>query len=289
MDLGRGNLIFPQLWGDPNLLNDDNLHFLSEMMTLVSKNESTFLCPRRDCGNVWKNEPYGYAFFDGSHGFVFCNNVHFASRSFKLPLGPALGLSAPEGMPLQLTTHFPEWGEIVAEDGSPFRTGLAAEVWLRPFETLLLEVGPPTGRDTPRRDLTASAAAKHGVGLQLRGIDPATWMELKFADAERFEKAGMRPNTQCFACRLPRFDGRSVLAIHVALKKGGAEYRYSPVVAELVQIRARLANRDLPFVPVPDSRQYGNTQHACCSWVVYKVPVSPLRTVVSGFHTHLSP
>jgi len=100
-------------------------------------------------------------------------------------------------------------------------------------------------------------------------------MDLKFADAARLEKASMRPDVQRFSCQLPRFDGRSIVAIHVRLKKNEAEYRHSPYVAELVQIRARVGERNLQMFPIPDARQYGNTQNAGCSWIVYKTPVSP--------------
>jgi hypothetical protein len=37
----------------------------------------------------------------------------------------------------------------------------------------------------------------------------------------------------------------------------------------------RLGGHDLQLIPIPDPRQYGNTQHAGCSWVVYKVTLSP--------------
>jgi hypothetical protein len=292
MDLGRGNLIFPQLWGDPNLLDDEDLRFLSEMMALSRENESILLRPRRDFGDIFQNEPYGYAFFDRNRGFIFCNNVHFASRKVKLPMGRELGLSAPAGTPLQLTTHFPEKSELKPETGSSFRAGSTAEVWLRPFETLLLEVGPPSNKDIPPRQLTSASAAEHGFALQLNRAEPAEWMDLKFADAARFEKAGMRPNVQSFSCRLPRFEGRSVLAIHIRLKRGEAEYRHSPYVAELVQVRARLGERNLQMFPVPDGRQYGNTQNAGCSWVVYKAPISEAHTqqvFEFSIHTYLPP
>ena len=55
------------------------------------------------------------------------------------------------------------------------------------------------------------------------------------------------------------------------LRQGGAEWRYSPCVAEIVQLRARVGEQDVQLVPVPDARQFGNTQHAGCSWVVYKL------------------
>jgi hypothetical protein len=44
------------------------------------------------------------------------------------------------------------------------------------------------------------------------------------------------------------------------------------------------------MIPVPDARRFGNTQHAGCSWVLYKIPLSsrhseePLEFAV---HTYL--
>ena len=116
-------------------------------------------------------------------------------------------------------------------------------------------------------------------------------MELQFADAARFEQKGMRQGRQNFSCRLPRFEGRSILAIHIALKKGDAEFRYSPFVADLVQMRARSGkSRSAICIPVPDARQYGNTQNAGCSWMVYKVPVSASHSeqeLAFSIHTYL--
>jgi hypothetical protein len=155
-----------------------------------------------------------------------------------------------------------------------------------------LEVGPPTKKDNAHRELTATSAAQHGVALELNKAESVGWMDLRFADATRFEKAGMRPNGQSFSCRLPRFEGRSVLAIHVRLKKGEAEYRHSPYVAEVVQVRARVGERNLQMFPVPDARQYGNTQNAGCSWVVYKAPVSAAHSeqvFEFSIHSYLPP
>ncbi|MDQ6708464.1 MAG: hypothetical protein M3Z85_21100, partial [Acidobacteriota bacterium] len=110
---------------------------------------------------------------------------------------------------------------------------------------------------------------------ELASCRATDWMEMKFADAERFERAALRRRTQCFSSRLPALpEGRHVLAITVKLLQGAKDYRYSPVVAEIVQIRGRLANREIGMIPVPDARRFGNTQHAGCSWVLYKIPLA---------------
>jgi hypothetical protein len=272
MDLGRGNLMFPQIWGDPSLLNDDDLHFLSGLMALAHANEQVLLKPRRDVGDPWKNTPYGYAFFDGQHGFVFLNNVHFTARKIRLPLSSELGLSAPSGSALRIMSHFPEMQELTADDSSSFQSGETAEIWMRPFETLLLEIGAPAGAALPRRQNNAAAAAAFGNSLELQRATKAAWMELIFADAARFEREKMHRGVEIFSSRLPALpEGHSILAIQVELSQGGEEYRHTPGVAEIVIIRARIGDHDIQLTAVPSPRQYGNTQHAGCSWVVYKI------------------
>jgi hypothetical protein len=274
MDLGRGSLIFPQLWGDPNLLNDNDVRFLAEIIAFARTNEELLMLPRRHLGDTWKNEPYGYAFCRRDRGLLFCNNAHFTPRKLTLALEESIGLSSPSGVPLHITTHFPERTQLVSESATPFRAGDPVHIWMRPFETLLLEIGP-SDSDLPQRRFTAAHIAPYGMALRLNASDTADWMRLQFADAERFEHAGMRRTQQCFSSRLPKLaEGRHVLAIAVKLTRGGRYYRYSPVVAEIVQVRGHLAGREIQMVPVPDARRYGNTQHAGCSWVLYKLPLA---------------
>ena len=291
MDLGRGNLIFPQIWGDPNLLNDDDLSFLSEMISLSQQNEKLLQMPRRNLGDVWKNEPYGYAYFDGSHGLIFLNNVSFTARKLRIPLSSAVGFSGLTGTRVQVTSIFPERAKLIAGDGQPFETGATVEIWLRPFETMLIEIGSSPQENLPLRHIDASSATEYGTALLLQQIEQSPWMDLTFADAEAYEKAAMRPHVQGFSSKLPDLPaGRSILAIHVRLSKDGEEYRYSPTVAGIVQIRARIGGHDFQLIPVPDPRQYGNTQHAGCSWVVYKVPLSQglsQQSVEFSVHSYL--
>jgi hypothetical protein len=94
--------------------------------------------------------------------------------------------------------------------------------------------GPRANTDFPRRQLTAASAGSYGSALVLSKAERMPWIELSFADAARFEKAGMLRTTQYFSARLPRWnEGHGVLAIHVRLSESGKEYRYSPVVPRL--------------------------------------------------------
>ena len=75
---------------------------------------------------------------------------------------------------------------------------------------------------------------------------------------------------------LPAFDARTHwLAISITLREGGAEWRYSPSVVEIAQVVTHINDHKVQLIPVPDARQYGNTQKMGCSWVVYKLRLKP--------------
>jgi hypothetical protein len=263
MDLGRGSLVFPQLWGDPNLLDDSDVAFLASMLELARNHQQTLLRPRLTFGDSWKNEPYGYAFTEGSRGLIFCHNAHFTARPLNLTLGTQLGISVAEGAPLRTTTHFPERTELVSEKGIPFRVGDALQIWMRPFETLLLEIQSDAA-NLPTRRLNQAAEEHYGASLALNSQASLERVDLKFADAARFESAGLRQTTQYFSSLLPALaEGRHVLAITVKLSKKGKDYRYSPVVAEIVQLRGRLASRSRNPND-SSSRRAALRQHTTC-------------------------
>jgi hypothetical protein len=100
-------------------------------------------------------------------------------------------------------------------------------------------------------------------------------MEMQFADSGRFEKEGEKRISTFFSTRLPALNGESILAVEVRLQKDDAEWRYSPAVVEIVQVVARINEQQVHLIPVPDARQYGNTQKAGGSWVVYKMRLNP--------------
>jgi hypothetical protein len=276
MDLGRGSLLFPQLWGDLNLLDDKDVEFLASIQALAKANESTFLAKRRTLGNPWKNEVYGWAYFNNDRGFIFFNNIHFASRKIEIVLGPSLGLASKPGTAIDIVSHFPDRKRIAREDGSRFQAGGRAELWLRPFEVLMLEVrstGEASGQPELRR-VFAPQAEDLGVSLSLTPATLADSMKIEFADADRFGREGKKKQTVAFSAQLPSLEGDPpILAVAVRLRKGGEEWRYSPVVAEIVQVVARIGAEHLVLIPVPDGRQFGNTQKAGCSWVVYKARI----------------
>jgi hypothetical protein len=271
MDLGRGNLLFPNLWGDIHLLEKDDVRFLAAMSRFARARENILLSPRALIGDVMANEPYGYAYFRGSRGLIFLNNMHFAPREVSLALGPALGLRARRGARLQVRSAFPERRRVLGEDRRPPRAGDTLRLTLRPFEVLVLEISRRPGLATlPARE--AAAASRMRSALDLHQAEPGTDLDVKFADADRFSRQGYTQSVQAFQADLPSLDGpeQSILCVVVRLRKDGADWKYSPTVCEIVQATARTRDERILFVPVPDARQFGNTQKAGCSWVVYK-------------------
>jgi len=279
MDLGRGSLLFPNLWGNLYHLTDEDVGFLARLTALARKNESLFLHRRNILGDPARNEVYGYAHCQGTHGFLFLNNTHFAARKAELRLDQSLGLDAKPGTPLRVVSYFPAPARLLRPDLAGYKVGDVLEIWLRPFETLMLEVTPPARDNSslPVRAVTQERAYALGGGLALHASALDERLDVRFADAARFEQEKkLAKKTYAFETTLPSLAGEQpILAVVVRLRKGIAEWRYSPVVAEITQARVRIGEQDLQLVPVPDGRQFGNTQNAGCSWVVFKARLSP--------------
>ncbi len=96
---------------------------------------------------------------------------------------------------------------------------------------------------------------------------------MHFADAARFEQKHMSKKTYSFETELPMFDDEKapVFAVTIQLRQGDKDWRYTPVLAEIVQTLVKIGDQDVQLVPVPDGRQFGNTQSFGSSWITYKV------------------
>jgi hypothetical protein len=291
MDLGRGSLLFPNLWGDLYQLSDDDVAFLGRMSALARKNQSLFLHRRNILGDPARNEVYGYAYGEKGHGFLFLNNDYFAARRVELPLGGNLGLEAAAGTALRVVSLFPDQSRLRRRDGLPFKMGDTLDFWLRPFEVLLLEVTAGSGDGTsPLRSISDGEAARLGAVLPLQTAAPDPRMDVRFVDARTFERKDLAPKAYAYETTLPALeDDHSILAVAIRLRRGEADWRYAPTVCQIVQATARMGGEDVQLIPVPDSRQFGNTQSFGCSWVVYKVRLSrqwsrqPLQLAVRAF------
>ena len=280
MDLGRGNLFVPNLWGNLYHLSDDDVAFLARMSQLAKQNESLFLMRRNILGDPMRNEVYGYAECQGARGFIFLNNAHFTARRAELCLDGSIGLAAKPGSVLQVMSHFPESARLLRPDGIGFKAGDVLGVWLRPFEVLMLEVGPrlhgPSTKGLPERSVSREQASKLGMALSLKPVPLDGRMQMRFADAGAFENQGLRKKAYAFDAALPSLTGSSpTLAVVIRLRQGEAEWRRAPTVVQIVQALLRIGDKNMQMIPVPDGRQFGNTQSGGCSWVVYKVRLNP--------------
>jgi hypothetical protein len=157
-------------------------------------------------------------------------------------------------------------------DGAQYKLGDTLDLWLRPFEVLMLEVGPGTKDKTlPVRSISDQTAAKLGVALPLRTTAPDKSLDVRFADAATFAAKNLKSRNASYEGVLPELGkDPSILAVVIRLRQGEAEWKYIPTVEEIVQPILRIDGENVQMVPVPDARQFGNTQSFGCSWVVYK-------------------
>jgi hypothetical protein len=278
MDLGRGSRLFPNLWGNLRHLTDDDVTFLAWITAFARKNAALFAHRRVVGGDPFRNEVHGYAHSRGARGLIFLNNSHFTSRPVTVRLDPSLGLDARPGTSVQIITHFPDRRQLRQQDGTRFRLGDMLMFWLRPFETLMLEVTPVvrTGARLPRRVITDAQAAQMGVALPLKTVDADPLLDVRFVDAALFAQKNLFRKTSTYATTLPALDGdQPILAIVIRLRQGEAEWKYAPTVVQIVQVLARVGAQKVQLIPMPDGRQHGNTQSFGCSWLVYKVRLDP--------------
>jgi hypothetical protein len=291
MDLGRGNLLFPNLWGDLYQLNEDDAAFLSRMSAIARQNEFLFMHRINILGDPAADQVYGYAYGRKDHGFIFLNNADFKSRRVELPLDKNLGLQLAPGKTLRIVSRFPEEAQLKRRDGGSFKKGDMLDIWLRPFEVLMLEVNPETKADTANiRSISDANAGRLGLALPLRtaSLDPR--MSVRFADATRFAGKNLKLHTEAFETTLPDLgDDPAIFAVAIRLRNGDAEWRYAPTVEEIVQPILRVDDENVQLVPVPDGRQFGNTQSFGCSWVVYKIRLAkrwskkPLKLAIHAY------
>jgi hypothetical protein len=273
MDLGRGNLFFPNLWGDLYQLNEDDAAFLGRMTAIARKNESLFMHRINILGDPAENQVYGYAYGSNDHAFIFMNNADFKSRRVELPLDTNIGLTVGSGTTLHVVSHFPEDAQLRRRDGAPFKTGDMLDIWLRPFEVLMLEINPKSNEKISTvRSISDHEAERLGLALPLRPAPADPRMSVRFADAGRFQSKNLKPRSYAFETILPDLGtNAAIFAVAIRLRQGDAEWRYAPTVEEIVQPILRVDDENVQLVPVPDGRQFGNTQSFGCSWVVYKI------------------
>jgi hypothetical protein len=101
-------------------------------------------------------------------------------------------------------------------------------------------------------------------------------MDARFADAGSFAAQHLSKKAYAFESTVPSVTGeQAILAVAIRLRQGDAEWKHAPTVVQIVQAVAHIGDQDVQLIPVPDGRQFGNTQSYGCSWVLYKVRLSP--------------
>lgn len=293
MDLGRGSRLFPNLWGNLRHLDDVDVEFLAWITQFARKNAALFARRRLVGGDPFRNEPYGYAYGRGARALVFLHNANFVTQYVTKVLGRDLGLDADAGTPVKVVAHFPERQQVRAPGEAPWRIGDTLSVALRPFETILLEITPDrrVGARWPRRTLTAAQAAKLGVALPLQPVAADPRLDVRFVDAEAFAQKNLVRQTRTWATTLPDLAGdQPILALTIRLRQGGAEWKYAPTLVQIIQVLAKIGDRKVQLIPMPDGRQHGNTQSFGCSWMIWKVRLDRAwahQPVTFAVHAHL--
>jgi hypothetical protein len=272
MDLARGNLLFPQIWSDLSNFEDRDVEFLARIQQLVKKNEPVFLARRYTIGDAWRNEIYGYSYFDGAHGFVFLNNVSFDSRTVKLKLGEPIGLRVSKGQRLHMRLHHPQQ-VVLSRNGSPdFTAGEEVEMQLRPFEVSMVELTPEGNADIglPTRELLESSP-RYSYVVPIQEIPAGQDLEIHFADAEVLERRGYSKRYKAFEGTLPGYAaGRHHVAVVNTFSRKGRRWQQTQM-SELVQAMAEVEGSSVEFTATPDFRQVSNNQWN--PWIVFSAPL----------------
>ncbi len=291
MDLGRGNLLFPQIWGELNLFDDRDIAFLAWIQKLAKQNEAILQRQKTILGDPWKSEIYGYAYFHGDRGLIFMNNVDFQARKISLRLDESIGLKSPAGTGLGLMGHFPDHSELVREGEASLESGQTIEAWLRPFEVALWEIAPEGGPATRAVGLGRRTLAKGKPDIQSHRLELETepagaGMEVYFAEPDphfraamnrpalaEFKRLGYEKRIMARRAKMPDLEGRPhVLALVLRLRKEGKWWRHRQP-ADLIQTSARVGDQVLHLEAVPNFRQTGNNQWA--PWLVFKIRTNP--------------
>ena len=307
MDLGRGNLLFPQIWGELRWFNDADVEFLARIQKLAKANEALFHKRHSILGDPWDNAVYGYSYFQGSHGFIFMNNVDFKSRSVRLSLDATIGLTAHPGDTWRITSHFPDRTELNLNGESKFRSGQSFEAWLRPFEVAMWEVtaGGPTAAEgaLPKRNVAAAQAGIESRLLPLESGLTESWMQISFAEPSgefrstvrrptlsEFKDMGYQKRVLAYRSTLPEYAGPHMLALVLRFKKDGKWWRHHQP-ADLVQAKGMIGDQPIVrFETAPNFRQTGNNEW--CPWLVFRIRTSPewsAKDVAFAVNAYLPP
>lgn len=154
LDMCRGSLLI-QPWSDTAWLTPSEREEFARLLSLAREREDCFRNSRPILASAWQERPYGYSCTHEGRGFVVINNCTWDDTLIGLQLSEEWGLSSETDYCLY--RHYPRPAELVRGDGAPFR--LEAQLWMRPFEVVLLEVVPAGEEPAGRRELSTELSA----------------------------------------------------------------------------------------------------------------------------------
>jgi hypothetical protein len=170
MDLCRGSLL-AQPWADRDWLSPPEWQQMADFISLLRARPGCFRNPRFVLGDPHEYEPYGYCCSDGKRAILALDNCTWEDRVLKLRLNSAWGL--PDGKHWDLYRWYPDPARLHGGE-PPF--GETADIVLRPFEVVLLEVVPAGEKPSLDRRLEerpipvefATASRDVDLSVQLR-------------------------------------------------------------------------------------------------------------------------
>jgi hypothetical protein len=220
MDLCRGSLL-AQPWSNASWLDEPQRRQMAELVALLRQRPGCFGNPRLILGDPWKYELYGYSCSDGKRAFVAINNCTWQDAIVPLRPGPAWGL--PAGQQWDWYRWYPQPARLRPGQG-PMTDG--AELTLRPFEVVLLELVPAGDKPSGDRRFTdqllsgrwAQASRVLVVTVTAAADDAAPAL-----GCEKEHKPEELPPRRVLRVRgeLPACPGGGTLAVSVALRHKG--------------------------------------------------------------------
>jgi len=298
MEIARGSLL-GQLWGDLALFDDDDVDFLARTSAWVRANSRLLLSPRRILGSPWKDEPYGYAHFDGDRGAVFINNPTLDDQTVTLRLADEIGFSADRTDSSYSVHSLHPKGDTFYM--APLRAGDSFDVPLRPLEVKMLEVSPtstdsasssPSLSQPPKsesiplpcefKELScekvdwADADSKQILQRLVNGRTQWTDTEATFLKAELVCDARDRDvvhRTLAATLNLPPASAPASLILTARLSRDGV-YWHHRAVHDLVRAKAAIDGAELPVTSTPNQ---WHMQGGGWSWILFRFQLPETR------------
>jgi hypothetical protein len=296
MEIARGSMM-AQLWGEIDLLNDEDIEFLATMSKWVGKSKEMLKEPRRILGDPWKAEPYGYAYGDGKRGIVFLYNPRFEGDAVKIGLGDEIGIvSIPTNRMLAVKQFYPFGKDALSPVDGCYHVGESLMIDLVPFEVKVLEISEMSGEPPMRQP--AGHQRRHGSRKIDCHFQEISRKQVKEDDAEegwfvhravagralyvdtddaartmyaRTDERDRRITKRVISGKvdLPPLDEKRALLVIARLSRGGVFWHHHAIF-DIVRLTVGSGYEHLPFRATPDR---WHEQAGGWSWILFEVPL----------------